>query len=359
MLASPKFLGENGVGRSMQLGRVSNLLIRLSTTPVAVAFLAVACSAQQSQVGNVVGEIRIARQGLPPKQVLVNLQARGASINSAYTDSQGHFGFYALPGGVYTVNIDDDDYLPVTQEVVLDLSISTMARASVTLNPRPAVENKRAGTRVAGSNPNEIDINELSRQFPPKAVQEYEKGLKATGDGDVQSAARHFQRSLILAPGFYPAHNELGRGYLAKSDFPAAQHEFEEVIRLNQSDAEAYLNLGNVLLLTNHYAEAFAQVQEGLRRDPKSAVGQFVLGSVYQKMQKADESERALREALRLDPKMNKVHLALVNVYLSQDKKPEAMNELKDFLKLAPDDPLSAKCREVLHKLESENRGVQ
>lgn len=339
----------------MQLGRVPSLLFRLSATLVAVLFVAVACSAQQSQVGNVVGEIRVARQGLPPKQILVNLQSRGANINSAYSDSQGHFGFYALPGDVYTVSIQDDDYLPVTQDATLDLSITSVVRVSITLDPRPA-ENKPAGTRVAGSNPNEIDVNELSRQFPRKAVKEYEKGLKATGDGDVQGAARHFQKSLVLAPGFYPAHNELGRSYLAKSDFPAAQHEFEEVIRLNQSDAEAHLNLANVLLLTNHFAEALVQVQEGLRRDPESAVGEFVLGSVYQKMNKPTESERALREALRLDPKMKKVHLALVNLYLSQDKKPEAMNELKDFLKLAPDDPLSAKCREVLRKLETENR---
>lgn len=340
----------------MQLGRVSSLLFRLSAAHVAVLLLAVACCGQQSQVGNVVGEIRVARQGLPPKQILVNLQAHGATINSAYSDSQGHFGFYALPGGVYTVSVQDDDYLPVTQDVTLDLSISIMARASVTLDPRPAAENKRAGTRVVGSNPNEIDVNELSRQFPRKAVREYEKGLKATGDGDVEGAARHFQKSLLLAPSFYPAHNELGRAYLTKSDFPAAQHEFEEVIRLNKSDAEAHLNLANVLLLTDHFAEALVQVQEGLRRDPESAIGQFVLGSIYQKMNKPTESERALREALRLDPKMKKVHLALVNLYLSQDKKPEAMNELKDFLKLAPNDPLSAKCREVLRKLETENR---
>jgi tetratricopeptide (TPR) repeat protein len=340
----------------MQLGRVPSLLFRLSATPVAVLFLTVACSAQQSQVGNVVGEIRVSRQGLPPKQILVNLQSRGANINSAYSDSQGHFGFYALPGGVYSINIQDDDYLPVTQDAMLDLSITTVVRVSISLDPRPAAENKRSATRVAGSNRNEIDVNELSRQFPKKAVQEYEKGLKATGDGDVQGAARHFQKSLVLAPDFYPAHNELGRAYLDKSDFPAAQHEFEEVIRLNQSDAEAHLNLGNVFLLTSHFAEALVQVQEGLRRDPESAVGEFVLGSVYQKMNKPAESERALRDALRLDPKMKKVHLALVNLYLSQNKKPEAVSELKDFLKLAPDDPLSAKCREMLHKLETENR---
>jgi len=340
----------------MSLGRVRCLL--LPAILVALLLQVHPCCGQQSQVGNVVGEVRVTRQGLPPKQILVNLQLRGATINSSYTDSQGHFGFYALPGGAYSVNVQDEDYLPVTQEAVLDLAIYSVVRVSISLDPRPS-DKRSNDSRLAGSNPNEINVNEFSQQFPKKAVQEYERGLKANGSGDIQAAERHFQKSLALAPNFYRAHNELGRAYLTKPDFAAAQHEFEEVIRLNQSDAEAYLNLGNVLLLTNHYAEAYVQVQEGLRRDPKSAVGQFVLGSVYQKTHKPDEAERALREALRLDPKMNKVHLALVNLYLSQNKKPEAMNELKDFLKLAPDDPLSTRCREVLRQLESTNRPMQ
>lgn len=338
----------------MLLVPVRSFFFRLPATLVALLFLVVPCSSQQSQLGNIVGEIRVARQGFPPKAILVNLQYRGATINSCYTDSQGNFGFYSLPGGSYSIYIHDDDYVTVTQAALLDLSISSVVRVAVSLDP--SSPNKKSDeTHLSGSNPNEIDVKELSRQFPKKAVQEYEKGLKANATGDIQGATSHFQKSLDLSPAFYPAHNELGRTYLAKSDFTAAQHEFERVIRLNQSDAEAYLNLGNVFLLTNHFDEALAKVQEGLRRNPRSAVGQFVLGSVYRKMHKPDESERALQEALRLDPMMNKVHLELFNVYLSQSRKPEAIVELKDFLKMAPDDPLSAKCRDVLRQLESNN----
>jgi tetratricopeptide (TPR) repeat protein len=341
----------------MLSARTRSLLLRLPAALAAFFLLASPCPGQQSQVGNVIGEVRVSRQGLPTKQLLVNLQIHGANINSVYTDSQGHFGFYSLPGGPYTINIQDDDYKPVSQDAVLDLTISVMVRVNVTLEPRD--DKKPADTSLAGSNPAEINVKDLSREFPKKAIQEYEKGVKANNDGDSLSATRHFQKSVELAPGFYPAHNELGRGFLAKSDFPSAQHEFEEVIRANQTDGEAYINLGNVYLLTNHLDEALAHVQEGLRRNPRSAVGQFILGSIDQKMHKPDESERALREALRLDPKMYKVHLALFNVYLSENDKPEAVAELKDFLKAAPADPLSAKCREILRQLESSETAPQ
>jgi len=59
-------------------------------------------------------------------------------------------------------------------------------------------------------------------------------------------AIRHYEKSIFLAPDFYPAHNNLGSAYLSRADFKSAQAHFEEAIKLNQSDAEAHLNLANV-----------------------------------------------------------------------------------------------------------------
>ena len=309
--------------------------------------------AQQGGIGSIVGELHMSRGDFPGR-VFVELQLRTATITSAYSDDEGKFVFYGLGSNPYHVVIRDERFVPVDQTVTVDTSISTTAVAQVNLTLREPAKKDLGPKRESGSNPYLIDPAEYQRHFPKKAVQEYEKGLKANRGGDGQEAARHFQKAIDFAPTFYPAHNELGRAYLAKSDFKGAQREFEEVIRLSPNDAVAHVNLGNVFLLTRRLDDAFAQVQEGLRRDPNSAVGQFVLGSVYQKMHKPEESERALREALRLDPKMATVHLELVNLYLSQSKRPDAMNELKDFLKLAPEDPRAGHCREVLHRLEDE-----
>jgi len=307
---------------------------------------------QQPILGNIVGEIHVVRAAFPPKQVMVTLQSRGATITSKYADGQGRFGFPYLPGGSYNVVVEDEDYAPVNVRVDLNPVFSQTAQIQITLIPREVAKPDSAAGRVSGSNPNAIDLGEYTRKFPKKAISEYEKGVKANSSGDGDSALHHFQKSIEIAADFYPAHNELGRVYTSKSDFPAAQHEFEEAIRLNQSDAEAHLNLGNIYLLTRKYDEALRNVQEGLRREPNSAVGQFTLGSIYERMGKFPEAEKALREALRLDPKMSKVHLELVNLYLAQKRKPEAASELKAFLKDSPDDPFAPKAREVLKKLD-------
>lgn len=330
-------------------GRKGWLLLALFC---ALQFQAAKSTAQQSPLGNIVGEVRVIRLGFPPKRIMVSLQSRGATINSIYADAEGRFGFSSLISGSYNIVVDDEDYDPVNQRVDLNPVFSQTANVAVVLTPSSEKTNEGAAARVAGSNPGIVDQKEYTRRFPSKALKEYEKGLKANDEGHLDDAKQHFEKSLQLAPDFYPAHNALGANYMTQSDFAAAQREFEEAIQLNQGDAEAYLNLANVMLLTKNYDQAGKIVEEGLRRQPGSAMGQFIIGSVYEHTARFAEAEDALGKALRLDPSMGKVHLELVNLYLAQHKKSEASAELRTFLKDFPNDPFVPKAKQVLDKLQ-------
>jgi tetratricopeptide (TPR) repeat protein len=302
------------------------------------------------QVGEIVGELHVVRGDFPGR-TLVELQLRGAPINSQYTDEQGKFAFTSLTNNVYHIVIRDERFYPVDQRVMLDLSISALAMVQISLTPHPQ---DRTDTSPAqkGNNRFIVDTGGYRRSFPKKARKEFEKGLESDRAGKRDDAIRHYQNAIAVAPDFYPAHNNLGSDFLGKSDFPAAQAQFEQAIKLNQSDAEAHLNLANLYLMTKDYGHALQSVQEGLRRQPNSALGKFTLGSIYERMGKLPEAERVLHQALELDPGMSRVHLELVNLYLAQQKKTEASTELKTFLKDSPDDPLAPKAREILTRLE-------
>jgi tetratricopeptide (TPR) repeat protein len=302
----------------------------------------------QQQYGNIIGELHV-NQGDFPGRVLVDLQLRGAPISTTYTDEQGKFGFSELTTNVYYVIIEDPRYYPVQQEVRFDLSVSSTLIIQINLTRRNVEHPPDSAQK--GSNPYIIDTQEYRRHFPRKALKEFDKGVEADHKGKPDEAIVHYQKALDLAPGFYPAHNNLGSDYLAKSQFDAAHGQFEQAIKLNQADADAHLNLANLYLMTRDYPHALASVQEGLRRQPNSALGQFLLGSISERLGKFPEAERALRQALQLDPKMSRVHLELVNLYLAQKKTPEASDELKAFLKDSPDDPLAPKVRQMLLKL--------
>lgn len=338
----------------MQSGSRYTVLRVLAPAGIAlwlVLILSAAALGQQGDLGNIIGEVRVLRVGFPPKPVLVSLQSRGATVNSVYADGQGRFGFYSLPGGVYHIVIQEEEYAAADEQVVLNPLITATMYTQVTLNPKPVKDDKAAGQGVAG-NSHVVDTSEFTRKFPKKALKEYEKGMEERGKNNLESAASHLKKALEAAPDFYPAHNELGRVYLAQSSFAAAQKEFEEAIRLNPSYADPHLNLGNIYLLTKDYGAALSSVENGLRTEPNSPYGHFVLGSIYARTGRYQEAERVLRDALRWDPKMSNVHLELVNLYLSQKRKGDAANELRGFLKDFPNDPFAPKARSVLEQLD-------
>jgi tetratricopeptide (TPR) repeat protein len=294
----------------------------------------------------------VIRTDLPGTPIQVDLVLRGATITTAYASNQGKFGFYSLSGNPYHIVINDERFYPVDQQVLLDPSVSSIKMVQISLTPRTPTAPTDTLAKQKGNNPYIVDLEQYRRNFPKKAVKEFDRGLKADAANKHEEAIRHYQEALRIAPDFYPAHNNLGSDYLAMADFPSAQAQFESAIKLNQSDAEAYLNLANVQLQTKSYESALNNVKEGLRKNPNSALGKFLLGSIYERMSRFQEAERALREAVNIDPTMSRVRLELVNLYLAQKRKPDAVAELKDFVKAFPDDPMTPKARQVLEKLQ-------
>src|SRR5690348_13064794 len=329
--------------------------LRLCSVVSALLFLlwGSACVAQQQQYGSIIGELHVSRGDFPQHRVLVQLQLHGATIDSTYADGQGRFGFYSLGGNSYRIVIDDEDFERVDQSAILDPSIMLTTMVQINLQPRSAPPKLNSSRKdVPGRNPYMVDLEEYTRRFPKKAIKEYKKGLEAGKKGDYKDATKAFQKTIQLAPNFYPAHNDLGSSYLTQGDLDGAQREFLQALRLDQNAQEAYFNLAYVYLLTRSYGQAETVAREGLRRDPNSAFGQFVLGASLHRVGKLAEAETTLNRALQLDPSMGKAYLELVNIYLVQQRTEQAINELRTFLKVLPGDSMALKVKEVLTRLE-------
>ena len=335
--------------------RSSSRFLLLSCACVLLFPSATAWAQTAQTLGSIIGRIRVVRGDTPPERILVNLEYRGATISSVYTDSQGTFGFHTLSPNTYTLIIDDDHYQPMEKIAVLEAtSLSPITFVDITLIPKntdnPASD---TATPSVGSNPNMIDVRGYSARFPKRAVKEFDKGLSADAEGKREDAIRHYLKAVAIAPDFYLAHNNLGSDYMGKSDFAGARTEFEKVVQLNQSDAAAYFNLSNVCMLSNQMPEAQQFLDEGLRRQPDSAFGQFLLGSLNLRQNKIPQAEAALLRAIQLDPAKPQYRLQLVNLLLQQGRRDAAASQLRDFLATLPDSAFSAQARQVLQKLEA------
>jgi tetratricopeptide (TPR) repeat protein len=307
---------------------------------------------QQSQLGRIIGNIKVSRGDFPPVPVLVTLEFRGAAIESAYTDGQGRFGFYNLAANSYRINISDDSYNPFSELVDVNPASSPMNILQITLIRRSDPENAQRPGQMAGSNPYLVDRAEYYRRFPKKTLKEFEKGVDADKQGKTNDAMQHYHKALSYSQDFYPAHNNLGSAYLSQKNFNAAQTQFEEALKSNENDAQAYFNLANVLLLTQHTADAERQIEEGLKRRPDSAFGRFLQGTLYSNTGRPELAEKSLVDARRLDPAMSQIYLQLVNLYLQEKRNSDAINQLEAYLKAFPNTPFSPKARDLLKRLQ-------
>jgi len=329
---------------------------------VVSAFLAVillsAClygQQQQSPLGKIIGDIRVAKGDFPSTPILVTLELHGSAIGSVYSDGQGRFGFYSLYANQYRVSINDEAYQPASENITVYPDVDPMNFVQFVLIP---LEDRKKPDplqrRVAGSNPYLVDTAEYYRRFPKKTVKEFEKGVNAEKQDKAEEAIEHYRKALGYSPGFYPAHNNLGSAYLSRQQFGDARSQFEAAIKANQNDPEAHFNLANVMLLTKRYDEATVEIEEGLKRQPVSAFGQFLRGTLYSHTDRPDLAEKSLLMALDLDPRMPQAYLQLVNLYLQQKRTPDAISELEAYLKAFPNSQFSQKARELLKRLQGE-----
>jgi tetratricopeptide (TPR) repeat protein len=308
--------------------------------------------AQQSQLGKIIGNVRVVRGDFPAHPVLISLEMRGSPIGNAYCDDQGRFGFYNLVANEYRVSVDDDAYESFSATTEVNPATSLVNFVQIALVPRLATKKDPLPGRVGGSNPYLVDPAAYYSRFPKKTLKEFDKGRDADQKSNHDEAIQHYLKALEYSPDFYPAHNNLGTIYLSRQNFDAAETQFQAALKTNQNDGQAYFNLANVLVLIQHYDAAAREIDEGLQRQPDSAFGKFLQGLVYTHTNHPDLAEKSLRSALQLDPKMSQAYLQLVNLYLQQKRTPEAIAELEAYLKAFPDSPLSPKARGTLKRLQ-------
>lgn len=282
---------------------------------------------------------------------MVELRLHDNTINSTYTDSQGHFGFGNLVGNPYHIVVNDEAYYPVDELVDLRPE-APVANLQIFLRPRENTKKEDPlGIRALGGNPYLVDPSDYNKRFPKKAVKEYERGVDAAHNGKTDEAIAHYVSALKIAPDYYPAHNNLGALYLGKSDFKSAEDQFQDAIRLNQNEAQAYFNLANVLMLTGRYSESESVLSSGLQHRPDSAFGHYLQGCLYGHSNRLPQAEASLHKALELDPAMWQAQWQIANLYLLHDQRGDAIRELENFLKSFPAAPAAPKARETLQKL--------
>jgi len=184
-----------------------------------------------------------------------------------------------------------------------------------------------------------VSLREL--QIPPKARDEFERGLRRLEKRDPAGSLRHFDTAIRVFPDYYEVYYHEGIAALQLRNNEDAERYFQKSIDLSEGKyARAEFGYGLALLRQGKPEEAETAVRHGLEADPNNADGHVVLGFVLLKLNRPEEAEKKARDALAFhSANAAKGYLVLADVDAAAENYDQQVRDLDAYLKLRPDDP--------------------
>ena len=164
-------------------------------------------------------------------QIKVKLESNSYTELSLITDQNGGFAFTALAPGAYTVAVDAGDNFEVFRESVV-IDPDPNGPPGVRIVPTPKVFSVPVYLRLK-NNPGQKTgvVNAKYADVPKPAIEHYEKGLALTKADKAEQAQAEFKQAIAIYPGLEPAHVELAKIYLKKSQ----PDYYQYIIKVNFS----------------------------------------------------------------------------------------------------------------------------
>jgi Tfp pilus assembly protein PilF len=310
-----------------------------------LAFLFLAVFLQAG--GAVRGQILVPSTRASERIQVILQRSDGPVVSRIFSDSLGNFEFRGLPAGSYDILVSVEGYEDVRQTVAVG---GGGPFGTVTVNI-PLAEKGMLVSKLPGpltEDSSTVDIAELGRRHPRRAVQDYEKAIEENRKGNAAKAVELLNSVVKLAPDFYAAHNSLGTIYQKMNLYVEAANHYRRARELNPRSAEPLVNMGGLFV---QQAEARAKegedvvgkilddaldILEEALKIKRSAMAYYLLGTAYYKSTFYEEAEANLKLALEFEPQMPPARLMLANLYMKQQKWENALTHLDAYLNENP-----------------------
>jgi tetratricopeptide (TPR) repeat protein len=195
-----------------------------------------------------------------------------------------------------------------------------------------------------------VSVRQLS--VPWKAQLEFDKGQGDLAHGKLDSAKKHFEKAVQIAPQFSEALNSLGTLAFQARDFQTAEQFFRKALEKDADAFEPLVNLGGTLLALQRVDEAIEINRRAQEARPKDPLAAAQLGMSYYLAGNDEDALNYLLLTEQLDPNhYTNPQLPLARLYLSHSDAQGAIDELNDFLKRHPDAPEAESVRKMLSQV--------
>ena len=295
----------------------------------------------QSANGVIRGQILVPSVRVSERIQVIVQRSDGPIVARIFSDTTGNFEVRSLVSGAYELIVNFDGYEEARQIVAVGGGIF----GNVTVNILLKEKDKFFTIKPDGGAADDVvDLAELSRKYPKKAIQDYEKAKEEIHNANNAKAIELLTSVVKLAPDFSNAHNSLGTVYQKESRFNEAESEYRRARELNPRSADPLVNLGSLYI-----DEAAARSSEGQTvvgkllddaldileeslKIKRSPVAYYFLGTAYYKSNFYEEAETNFKHALEMEPHYPAGRLMLANIYIKQRRWASALEHLDAYL---------------------------
>jgi Tfp pilus assembly protein PilF len=296
-----------------------------------------------------------------PAQVLYELEGRispegHASVTlfgvtrpfttNTFSDESGRFTFKKLAPATYTVSVYQPGRGEARQTIEVGPSLAdSHYRVQLTIALRDADFDTTIDRRRHSVTATELKI-------PERALRDYADAQRDLEKHDVESAEKHLEHAVDLAPQFATAWNNLGTIAYQTHRFPLAEQRFRQSLKVDPTSYEPLVNLGGVLVTLHKLDEALEVNVHASMTRPNDALANSQLGMTYFELGQFDSAVKYLERARKLDPAhFSHPQLFLAEIHLRRGEKREAALVLEDFLEHHPDYPQAEIMRRKIVEL--------
>jgi len=273
-------------------------------------------------------------------------------VGFGYTNSTGEYRLPEQPAGYYYLTIRIDGFKEYKEKITVDgcdrfidhfvyLEWDDEVILPVILD-------------FTGEVNEVVDVAELKRVFPRKAVTEFERAKEERLNDQPQKARARLEKLLAEYPDFYDAHNALGSVYLEMKRFRDAERHYNEARKLRPNSAAPLVSLGSLYVqeaeaslapqpglagvvlpggdLAIILDDARSVLADALKLKPDAAYAYYLVGVAEMRGNRYSVSETNLLRAIELEPKLRWSRIALGNLYVKQKRLKEALAQFDAYL---------------------------
>jgi len=187
----------------------------------------------------------------------------------------------------------------------------------------------------------------------PRAQKEVDRGLKDMRSSKFDSAEKHLNKALTMAPASPYVNYVMGMVYLMSKQFSQAETFLAKSVSLDPRKPAALLALGSVRLQLNENASAIQPLEQNVRLDAKSWKGEWLLANAYLRTRDYAKSREHAEKAIATGKTdAAPAELILGQALASSGEREKAITTFENYMKQYPRDPNGGKIRAYVANLQ-------